>query len=171
MKAKNSRKNDLRTYAERKVNLKNSLKIHLVVFIFGNVLLFIINLLFTPQYLWAIQSLAGWTIGYFLHVIAYGLYSRPKRITGKTDITFHLITYIIVNGYMLYQNLITSSFLWVIYPIIFWGFGVLVHALIYYIFYRDVVSPKTGEKVSKFDREIELEMEKMKGSGKYNVAE
>ncbi|MHA1148935.1 MAG: 2TM domain-containing protein [Promethearchaeota archaeon] len=171
VKDMHSRKDNLRIFAERKVNLKNSLKVHLVIFIFGNILLFIINLLFTPQNLWAFESLLGWSIGYLLHIIAYWLYSRPKAITGETDILFHLIIYLIVNTYLLYQNLITETFLWVIYPIVFWGFGFLVHALIYYIFYRDVISTKTGEKISKIDREIEKEIEKMKGSVEYNVVE
>lgn len=165
VKKKKTEKNDIRNMAERKVNLQISLKIHLVAFIFGTILLLIINLLFTPQYLWVMEATMGWGIGYFLHLIGYLLYSKPHPHSGRTDILFHFIIYLVVNAYLVVKNITTTSFPWVIYPIIFWGFGLLVHGIIYNLYYKDVKSILTGEPISKKQLAIEKEIQKMKVKG------
>ena len=44
--------------------------IHLAAYVLVNLLLAVINLATTPQYLWFLWSLAGWGIGIAFHALA-----------------------------------------------------------------------------------------------------
>lgn len=53
--------------ARQKAKQKVEFKIHMIAYIVVNSLLAIINLTFTPGYLWFIWPLLGWGIGIVLH--------------------------------------------------------------------------------------------------------
>ena len=61
--------------ARRRVDAKIGFYIHLAVYVGVNVLLIIINLLTSPQYLWFIWPLIGWGIGVFFHGMATFIFS------------------------------------------------------------------------------------------------
>ena len=65
--------------AKKKLEAKRGFYMHLFVYIGVNILLVIINLLTSPQYIWFIWPLLGWGIGVFFH--ALGVFVFPGRLT------------------------------------------------------------------------------------------
>lgn len=53
--------------AHQKAKLKVEFKIHLAVYFAVNILLAIINLTLTPEYLWVIWPVMGWGLGIIIH--------------------------------------------------------------------------------------------------------
>jgi hypothetical protein len=67
---------DLRRRAERRVAAKAGFRIHALVYVLVNAGLLGVNLLTSPQYLWACWPMVGWGIGLAAHGLSvYG--SRP----------------------------------------------------------------------------------------------
>jgi hypothetical protein len=64
--------------AKKRVEAKMGFYIHLAVYIGVNILLIIINLITSPQYLWFIWPLFGWGIGVFFHGISIFVFSGRK---------------------------------------------------------------------------------------------
>ncbi|HXX35933.1 MAG TPA: 2TM domain-containing protein [Thermodesulfobacteriota bacterium] len=64
--------------ARKRVEAKIGFYIHLAVYIGVNILLIIINLLTSPQYLWFIWPVIGWGVGIFLHGTATFIFSGRK---------------------------------------------------------------------------------------------
>ena len=86
--------NQLRRYAEleggrdpreekirRQVRSERAFLIHVAFFVVANALLFGINLMITPQKIWAVWPLLGWGLGLFLHGLR--VYSRHSRFLGE----------------------------------------------------------------------------------------
>lgn len=71
--------------AKSRVEAKTGFFIHLAVYIVVNILLIIINLGTSPQYLWFIWPLIGWGIGVIFHGI------DVFCLTGATGIKERLI--------------------------------------------------------------------------------
>ena len=71
--------------AKRRVEAKIGFYIHLAVYIGVNVLLIIVNLLTSPQYLWFKWPLIGWGIGIFFHGMATFIFSGRtfQEIKGR----------------------------------------------------------------------------------------
>lgn len=57
----------LQQTAIKRAKAKVEFRIHLITFIVINTLLVIINLIFTPEYIWFKWPLLGWGIGIVLH--------------------------------------------------------------------------------------------------------
>ena len=75
-----------------------------------------------------------------------------KKVNARFVFYYHLAAYLIINLVLLIINLITSpGYLWVIWPVIGWGIGILFHALGALLFGRDT---------ELRDRMIQKEMEK-----------
>ena len=64
--------------AKRRAEAKIGFYIHLVVYVGVNILLVIINLFTSPQYIWFIWPLLGWGIGLFFHGISIFVFSGKK---------------------------------------------------------------------------------------------
>ncbi|MBD2569140.1 2TM domain-containing protein [Anabaena lutea] len=48
----------------------------------------------------------------------------------RREFKSHLISFIVINGFLILLNLFTSpSYFWAIYPILGWGLGLLLHAI------------------------------------------
>jgi len=114
-------------------------RLHFMVFLLIMVMLFVINLVFTPSYLWALYPLFSWLIAIILHlsiILTKNIKSSKRALLG------HLATYLSVNLLLIVINLLTSEKLnWAFYPIFFWGIGVLFQAIVY----REYFSKKTPE--------------------------
>ncbi len=63
----------------KKEEAKRGFTVHLVIYIVVNVLLMIINLLYSPQVLWFFYPLICWGIGILMHYL-YGIYWLEKEI-------------------------------------------------------------------------------------------
>ncbi len=64
--------------AKKRVEAKIGFYIHLAVYVGVNVLLIVINLTTSPQYLWFPWPLFGWGIGVFFHGMSIFVFSGRK---------------------------------------------------------------------------------------------
>ena len=83
--SKNSRMENQKAYqkAKRRVEAKVGFYIHLSVYIAVNLLLIIINLTTSPEYLWFKWPLMGWGIGLFFHAIGVFVSSGRSLVTEQ----------------------------------------------------------------------------------------
>ncbi|MGV9172908.1 MAG: 2TM domain-containing protein [Promethearchaeia archaeon] len=161
----------LKVKAERMIQFRKSVKINFSLFIIVNLLLVVINYLFNPfiengnvdfQAFWALYPIFGWLIGVMMHLTAYFLYANSVEPLGNRMIIFHIVGYLFVNLFLVIINLITSpSIFWAIYPLIFWGAGLIAHIVIYFVYFSNVTT-KSGKGMSRKERAIEKEMEKIR---------
>lgn len=66
--------------AKKRVEAKIGFYIHLAVYVVVNILLIIINLLTSSQYLWFKWPLIGWGIGVFFHALVVFVFSGGSAI-------------------------------------------------------------------------------------------
>jgi len=152
----------LRKIAAQKVSFRFSVKIHVGFFIIINLLLFIINFLFTPEFYWIVFPCFSWLIGVSMHTLSYILYARGVYPMAKRGVIYHLVSYIFVMLLLFITNFITLSGLyWVIFPAIFWGAAVILHVIIYILYYSRKAEI-SGKRQSRKERAIEKELEKMR---------
>ena len=64
--------------AKRRAEAKIGFYIHLLVYVGVNILLIIINLSASPQYIWFKWPLLGWGIGLFFHGMSIFVFSGKK---------------------------------------------------------------------------------------------
>ena len=69
--------------AKKRVEAKIGFYIHLAVYVGVNVLLIVINLTTSPQYLWFEWPLFGWGIGLFFHGMSIFVFSGRKFREAK----------------------------------------------------------------------------------------
>ena len=151
----------LRKIAAQKVSFRFSVKMHITIFIVVNIMLLIINFFYTPGLYWIVFPFFSWLIGVNMHTLSYILYARGVYPMAKRGMIYHLDSYIFVMLLMLIINLITlSGFYWVIFPALFWGTGVILHVIIYILYYRGK-DKQPGKFESRKERAIEKEMKKM----------
>jgi len=152
----------LRKIAAQKVSFRFSVKIHIYVFILVNILLIIVDLIFTPGLYWFLFPLFSWLIGVNMHTLAYILYARGVYPMAKRGVIYHLTSYIFVMLFLFIINFTTlSTYFWVIFPAIFWGAAVLLHIL-FYIQYLSRKTEEGGKYKSRKERAIEKELDKMR---------
>ena len=152
----------LRKIAAQKVSYRFSVKIHFVVFIVVNILLFIINFIFTPEFYWIVFPFFSWLIGISIHGLTYILYARGVYPMAKRGVIYHVDAFIFVTLLLLITNYMTSpGFYWVLFPVIFWGGIVILNVIIYFQYFNKKL--ENNEKIrSRKDRAIEKELEKMR---------
>ena len=66
--------------AKKRVEEKIGFYIHLSVYVIGSILLVIINLRTSPQYLWFWWPLIGWGIGVLFHALVVFVFSGESSI-------------------------------------------------------------------------------------------
>ena len=151
----------LRRIALRKVNFKMSVNIHVSVFITVCIFLSVINLVFTPMFLWVLFPIFAWLIGVAEHITSYLIYARGVHPSTKRGVIFHSVAYIFT---MLFFFVINSFYMslyyWAIFPAFFWGTGLVIHLITYLVYHRPSVD-KQGAMTSRRERAVEKEMEKM----------
>lgn len=158
----------LRKIAAQKVSFRFSVKLHGAIFIIVNVLLIIINFLFTPEFYWFFFPLFSWLIGFNMHALAYILYARGVYPMAKRGVIYHLVSYTFVMLLLFIINFLTlSEFYWVIFPAVFWGTAVILHIIIYIQYFSKKVE-KSGKYRSRKERAIEKELNKMRKKQKKN---
>ncbi|MFW9818774.1 MAG: 2TM domain-containing protein [Candidatus Thorarchaeota archaeon] len=152
----------LRKIAAQKVSFRFSVKIHIAIFILVNILLFLVNIFFTPEIYWFFFPLFSWLIGVNMHILAYVLYARGVYPMAKRGVIYHLNSYIFVMLFLFIVNFLTfPMYYWVIFPAIFWGAAVFLH-IIFYIQYLSGKAEESGRFKSRKERAIEKELEKMR---------
>ena len=152
----------LRKIAAQKVSFRFSVKIHVGFFIIINLLLFIINFLFTPEFYWIVFPCFSWLIGVSMHTLSYILYARGVYPMAKRGVVYHIVSFISVMLFLFIINFTTlSEYYWVRFPAIFWGTAVILHIIIY-IHYFSKKAEGSGKQGSRKERAIEKELEKMR---------
>jgi cation transport ATPase len=140
--------------AETKFYFKKSFILHACIYALVNVMLYIINMVFTPSMIWYLHSVFGWAfVGMIMHVGSYAMFKFGVYPAMKRAVLYNILAYVAVIPYCVAINLITFPvYLWVIYPAFFWGLGIIVLLMIYGIFISG------GKK----EKEIQKEMAKMR---------
>ena len=160
---------DLRIIARKKVNFRMSVKIHIGVFLVISTLLIFINWYFSPKIIWFFYPIFGWLIGVAEHFTAYMVYARGVYPMAKRGVIFHIVAYVFVILLLYLINFATDiKFLWMLYPAIFWGVGLVIHIIVYVVFHRGATEDQEGLK-SRRERAIEKELEKMQKRIKNNT--
>ena len=153
---------NLRRIAAQKVSYRFSVKMHVVLFIIVNILLLLVNHLFTPEIYWIIYPFFSWLIGVNMHVVAYVLYARGIYPMAKRGAIYHIVTYIFVMLFLFIVNITTLlTFYWIIFPALFWGTAVVLHLIIYLLYFSKKVEI-SGKRQSRKERAIDKELEKMR---------
>jgi len=151
----------LRRIALRKVNFRMSVKIHISVFITVCIFLTIINLVFTHMFWWVIFPIFGWLIGLAEHITSYIIYARGVYPSAKRGVIYHSVAYIFVMLFLfVIDEFFTPSFYWAQFPGFFWGTGLIIHLVTYYIYHRPSIDEQ-GVLKSRRERAVEREMAKM----------
>lgn len=152
----------LREIARAKVNFRFSVKIHVGAFIVVSMILLVVNLILSPKILWIIYPFFGWLIGVLIHSVAYIVYARGIFPIAKRGVIFHIVAYISVIFLLFLINFLTMPiYPWILYPTTFWGLALIIHFILYFVFYRGKIDEKGKIKLRK-ERAIEKEMEKMR---------
>jgi hypothetical protein len=82
-----SKTNDAYRQAKKRVNEVRGFYAHLFMYVLVNVVLLVINLIFTPQFLWFLFPLFGWGIGLLAHaVFGFGLFGIFTKEWEETKI-------------------------------------------------------------------------------------
>jgi hypothetical protein len=172
----------LREIAKKKVVFRFSVRLHVSIFLIANLLLYFINMVTIPYYYWIIYPFFGWLIGVAEHYTAYLIYAKGVYPNTKRGVIFHIIAYIFVNLFLfiiffyneIYYRRIAmpledyDPYAWFLFPLVFWGAGLLIHIATYLIFFRSKVNNE-GIKQTKREKAIEKELEKMKLNFKKKV--
>jgi hypothetical protein len=159
---------NLRRIAALKIKFRLSVKIHLIAYVLGIVLLILINVLFTPFFLWVPFPIFGWLIGLVMHLTAYIVYARGVYPIAKRGVIFNTVAYFVVILFLFIVNDITNLminkpfvFYWFYFPAFFWGLALIIHYLVYLGFFNKKLYEE-GERQSRMDRAIEKEMHKLR---------
>lgn len=140
----------LREDARKRIMKRTLIQSHIIAYVVVNLLLYAINMYMSdPTVLWYPWALTGWGIGLAIHLFTY--IARNAKLMG-----YHIFIYAIVNLYLTFIDWYPDRLLnWVLWPVIFWGLGLIGHFIIY-LFYR----PTKGEDPNKswLDRKIDAEM-------------
>lgn len=138
---------DIKQEEIKREKVKSAFRFHLYLFIVVNALLFVINYMFSYGLWWFLFPLFGWFIGIVLHICAVW----PRSIIpAKRVVLIHFASYASVNLLLAMTDYLTSGAItWVLFPLIFWGTGLIVHAIVYQEF---LSKPKTDKNESKIKR-------------------
>ncbi len=111
-----------------------------------NIFLLFINNSFTPSFLWASFPILGWLIFLSLHITYYLTFVKEVS-PAKKWVYYNIVAYVTIIFFLLSMNAnYTPFFNWASYPTAFWGFGLIGHFAVYWVFYRGK-EPK--EKIPK----------------------
>ena len=156
----------LRRIAREIVIRRYVLFLHAWVYIFVNILLFIINSFVPSRYPWFLWPLTGWAILLFQHIVIHTIFRKGIIHGGTIGITYHVTAYILVNLFLLFVSYFTASppwtfSSWFLWPFGIWGLGLLGHATFYFY-----IVPKKSEIQHKgwIERKIEKELKKLNES-------
>jgi hypothetical protein len=69
--------------AKKKVEERLGFKVHLTVYLVVNAILITVNLINSPDNLWFIWPLMGWTIGIFWHAMGVFVFNKDSEVIEK----------------------------------------------------------------------------------------
>jgi hypothetical protein len=69
--------------AKKKVEARLGFKVHLTVYLVVNAILITVNLMNSPDNLWFLWPLLGWTIGIFWHAMGVYVFKQKSGVVEK----------------------------------------------------------------------------------------
>lgn len=69
--------------AKKKVEARLGFKVHLTVYLVVNAILITVNLINSPNNLWFIWPLIGWSIGIFWHAMGVFVFKKDSEVIEK----------------------------------------------------------------------------------------
>ena len=116
-------------FTEKKLPAKRALLVHLILFVFGNLLLFLIDFVNTGTITWMVYAYFGWLIAISLH---FTTVLTEKMLPFKRALIVHFVFYITTNLLLFFIDFLRSGQMtWVLIPLIFWGAGLITHIIVY----------------------------------------
>ncbi|KAL0228003.1 hypothetical protein RCL1_004146 [Eukaryota sp. TZLM3-RCL] len=106
----------------RKTGLWMSFHIHFVVFICAQVFFYYLQNLSKSTHPWIIYTLFPWLTGILCHFSA--AFFNSGIVKG---IACHTSAYLCIMTMLIIVNIVTTKFLWVLFPLLSWLFGLLMH--------------------------------------------
>ena len=150
-----------RKIAREKVMFRYSVKVHATLFFLSNILLFILNLIFTPEILWILFPFFAWLIGLAIHYLSYMLYARGVYPNTKRAMYYLITAYVFGITFLFVTNYITLGVIsWAIYPAFFGGAAIIIYMILYFLFFRKKLTD-SGMIKSRIDKAVEKEMQKI----------
>jgi hypothetical protein len=147
--------------ARKRVMRKLAIDIHIMVYIFVNLILLLINILTTAPsepYPWVLWVSTSWLIGVCYHIYA-------SYYANRGAFAWHVFSYAVINIYLFFIYIFTTpiGYMWFLWILGLWGIGLLTHGFIIFI-----SKPKRGEDITKswIERKIEKELRKI-----YDISE
>lgn len=110
--------------------------IHLGAYVVAITAFAALNLYRNPDHLWFVWVAAGWGIGVAAHGLALLLKRSNRREPVFSDprmrgLCIHAFVYVLVNALLIAVNLLyTPGHYWFLYPLLGWGLGLAIQALV-----------------------------------------
>ncbi|MHA1340095.1 MAG: 2TM domain-containing protein [Promethearchaeota archaeon] len=156
----------LRKIAKEIVFKRIVLKIHLVAYIFVNILIFSINYSYLPDKTdifgyWVLWVITSWGLAVLLHAFIYisfryGLFTSNLKLA----LSYHSFITIIICFFLIFADWFsTGKFEW-----FWWPSAALICALLIHFYTYFVVKPKKNEDPTKsyIERKVDRELRKIK---------
>ncbi len=154
----------LRKIAKEIVLHRFFLILHVLLYIFVNLLLFIINYLTNWEYPWFLWALIGWAVILFTHIFYYILYKKGIVHIATLALLYHVWAFIVLNSFLLFINFFTNQSRWNFQPWFWFPFGswgsiLIIHTVLYFY-----ITPARDESTEKtwIERKVEQELKKLK---------
>lgn len=153
----------LRKIAKEIILQRFFLIVHCLVYVFVNLLLFVINFLTNWSYPWFLWAVTGWGVVFTTHGFYYVLYKKGVVNISSLGILYDLWGFFIVNLFLLFVNLFTNVPMWTLhpwfwFPLASWGAILIIHAVIYFYI---VPSKEDSPEKNWLERKIDKELQKI----------
>ena len=154
----------LRRIAAQKVTFRHSVRIHALAYVLVNTVLFLLNVIFSPQTWWVLYPIFGWLIGLAMHALAYSLYAEGVESMSYRGVIYNAVAYIFTIMLLMVIDMMDSMTVeWAWIVAVCWVAGLTVHLAVHLIFFRATRTKKKPEKkISRKEKAIEKEMAQMR---------
>ena len=110
---------------------QQGLKIHWLVYVLVNALLFLINLFTGYYYAWHLFPLASWGVGLAIHTAVLYVTQKYHRLSDR-GFYIHFSVVLTLSVYFLFLNIITGFYYpWFMWPVSVLGIGIGEHFVAY----------------------------------------
>lgn len=147
--------------------------LHVLIYAFVNILLFVINFLTDFNYPWYLWALTGWGILLLTHIFYYILYKKGIVHIATLLLLYHIWAFIILNLFMLFIDFFTATprwtfASWFLFPLGAWGGLLLIHIVLYFYI---IPSKEASDELTWIERKVERELKKLQKIKKENKKE
>ncbi len=160
----------MRRIAKQIIVLRYLLVVHMYVYLFTNIVLFVINYYTGFDSKWFFYPLVGWGALFLVHCLAYSEYKLGIIKISNIILYYDVGLYVIGNILCFLLDALSSPIRWqpsgwYLYVLCIWSFILILNLAIHYI-----ILPKEGEDKKKnwLERKIEIEMISIKNEREYS---